>query len=180
MKQIILCLMTLFVISGCSGDTDKWIPIKFNEQRFSIEMLSADIEIPAIRKEGKAKFLKSDSAFELGYLINFDFDPLDVSKLPKKYLHEKKITVDGKTWTLLPTTAVSVLAEMTFYLKDRDGFTVDKLTSKPFSILSGSNSQIEKHTLQDTLGRSIGAETVRRTEVIEVDLIILKCQTCSR
>jgi hypothetical protein len=179
-KKLILSFMTILALSGCSNDTDKWISLEFKEQLFNAEIAFADINIPAIRTIGKAKFIKSGSAFKLGYLVNVEFDPLDITKIPKKYLQEKKITVDGVTLTQLPTEAVSIEAKMIFYLKDKDGFSVYSLTSAPFSILSGSNSQIKRQVAQDTLEGFIDVETVKRTDKIEVIFSLLRCNTCSK
>jgi len=96
--------------------------------------LESDIQLPNIKNiSGQAKFRNSPGKFgdvELGYVMEFDIDKLDRTKLPEKY---RKPTVDQSKqgpFTLNPIEEVVYVAKFDFTLQDKDGFELKKFENE--------------------------------------------------
>jgi hypothetical protein len=134
--------------------------------------VEADIPMPDMKDpHGQAKFVDRGvgRGLELGFLVKASMDKLDTSKLPEKY---KKETLWGKL-TLAPTKEVTYNAHLEFTLKDKDGFTLLTTKSEPMYVESG-----QENTLQGFAQDSVPEATAQRTKIIEVRLVLDKCETC--
>lgn len=154
------------------------MPISFKNESYSFEYITTDIVFPKYEVNGKVKFVKLDNKISLGYLVNFTIDPLDISKIPKKYLEEKKIKINGSELTQLPTSSVTNEIQIKFSLLDKDNFEIGTITSPNLHISSGSNKKKHDVTLQDIIG-NIDDEIASKTKKIVAEIHFAKCITCN-
>jgi hypothetical protein len=110
---------------------------------------------------------------QLGYVVEVAMKPLDLSKVPDKYKHERKSVENGQEVTTMPLESATYKAKLTFILKDGDGFTVATLESKEHFIASGQTTP-----LQDMTASTIVPEVLRRTKHVTAEILIETCESC--
>jgi len=165
---------------SCSEITDTWIPVKTQNVGYKTEALFVDIPPPEIKYSGNIKFLQDLDKlrfYKVGYLIEVNMGPIDISKVPKKYLQEKKETINGISTNVPPIDSSTYKAEIGFSLRDKDGFELQKIKSNIFYITSGSDGKNRITKIQETVG-SLKYELVENTKYIDANLLILECVTC--
>lgn len=139
--------------------------------------LKADIALPDIKQfGGKAKFLEtatSTGSYGLGYVANVSVPPLDLKKVPKKYLIDKPVEIDGVKTTQLGIKQVHYDVVFNFTLQDRDGFALLELSSEPHTIESGKNNEF-----QSVVKTNVVREVAARVTHVVMQLGIQKCVTC--
>ena len=178
MKKYVWVLFTIFFVS-CSKNIDIWIPVSFKKDSYSLEYITtSDIVFPDYEINGKVKFVKIDNKIGLGYLFNLTVDPLDITKIPKKYLVEKKVSVNGRELTQLPTDNVSNEIQIKLYLLDKDNFEIGTVTSSNLYIFSGSNNKKNSVVLQDIIG-NIDDEIASKTKRVVSEIHFVKCGNCN-
>lgn len=141
---------------------------------FSTESFAADIPLPDLHDiSGKAKFLDSDQAgrhlITLGYIVRVSVDHLKAADIPAKYKQPRKLG----SLTLLPTTEVAYSVDLTFDLKDADGFVLSTLTSGPLDILSG-----KENDFQGIAKEPVELDVAQKTKTIQMVFSVEKCVTC--
>jgi len=147
----------------------------------SVEVVAkSDLPEPEIRQiTGQAKFVDNQDqgtnhTVRLGYKITVDVAPLDLAKVPEKYLKEKPIDIGGgKTLTQLPIKQSTHQIRFDFTLKDRDGFKLIELRSDPEYLESGRANQFQR-----VLSEPVPGPLALRTAAIVSSLTIEKCVTC--
>ncbi len=77
----------------------------------------------------------------LGYLASITQEKLDRSKVPAKYLQQKSVVIEGITVTQEPIDEVLLEVVLSFVLKDKDGFELLGVVSKPERIYSGRETK---------------------------------------
>jgi hypothetical protein len=140
--------------------------------------LKSDLPSPVISKlVGEAKFIDGNSAqavgTELGYKVIVDVGPVDLSKIPKKYLKEKPVNVGGTTITQLPIEQVFHDVRFEFTLKDKDGFKLLEAQSEPHTLESGKTN-----TLQGIAMKPVPIPIAARTAQVLFHMRVEKCITC--
>ena len=137
----------------------------------------ADIPLPEVKEiSGTAKFLpesNSNNSYQLGYLVHVVVPPLDLKKVPEKYLKDKPTEIEGVKVVRPPIKEVYYEVRLSFALKDKDGFTIAELISSPETVTSGKDNK-----LQNFASKRVGNEVAARTKAIFVQLQIEKCNTC--
>ena len=96
-------------------------------------------------------------------------EKLDLSKIPEKY--KKSISIN-KRWEEPPIEEVFYEANLSFLLKDKDGFNLKEISTKSFTISSGKDNVIQRIS-EDLITKAIA----RRTKDIYVQLNLTKCLT---
>lgn len=143
----------------------------------STAALLSDIALPKVTSlTGKAEFLSTSdggNGNRLGYIVRVVVPPLDLAAVPKKYLQDKTLNIDGHAITQLGIKQVYYEAHLEFTLKDKDGFVIQKLTSPTETISSGKTN-----TLQNTVSTTTPPNMVARTKSIAMVLVLEKCITC--
>jgi hypothetical protein len=171
----------LFVSSTRKANTD-WLTASVESKNFGVgyatkAMFGTDIPLPDIKEiVGKTKFIEdsnNNSTVKLGYLVAVTVDNLDKSKVPQKYLSEKSTVIEGHKVTQLPIEEVAYEVLFGFVLKDRDGFELLEVASKPETIYSG-----KKNELQGIVQHQIPVGTVNRVSHIQLKTHVAKCLTC--
>lgn len=140
--------------------------------------VKSDLPSPAITKlTGEAKFIEGDNfqtaGARLGYKVTVDVGPVNLSKVPKKYLTEKPVNVGGTTITQLPIKQVSHDIHFEFTLKDKDGFKLLEAQSEPHTLESGKTN-----TFQGIAMKPVPASIAARTAQIVFHTSVDKCITC--
>lgn len=173
--------MAYVTFSG-SRVTSDWIDLSKSKEGqgilYSTEaFLKADIALPDINQfGGKVKFVESTTSsgsYGLGYLVNVSVPSLDLKKVPKKYLVDKPVEIDGVKTTRLGIKQVHYDVIFTFTLHDRDGFALLELSSEPHTIESGKSNEF-----QSVVKTSIRREVAARASHIVMQLGVQKCVTC--
>ena len=140
-------------------------------------IFKADISLPDIKQfGGKAKFLESATSpgsYGLGYVANVSVPPLDLKKVPKKYLIDKPVEIDGVKTTELGIKQVHYDVVFDFTQQDRDGFTLLELSSEPHSIEFGKNNEF-----QSVVKTNVPREVAARVTHVVIQLSVQKCITC--
>ena len=121
------------LLFGCSSNIDKWIPLSFEKNYFSLNIQGVDLKIPRYTQTGDAKFISEGDTIYLGYKVEYVFDPLDLTLVPKRYLNERIVKTPSGSFTQQPIRSVLIEAKMTFTLKDKDGYVVREASSEPFA-----------------------------------------------
>lgn len=160
-----------------------WRPLVDHSKGKNIEYsedvaLKSDLPVPAVKKlTGEAKFINDGqppgSFVRLGYKIVITVAPLDLTKVPAKYLKEKPVDIDGATITQLPIKQVTYEARFHFTLKDKDGFKLMAVWSKPEYFESGKTN-----TFQRLVNQPVSNAIARRTAAISFGMMVEKCVTC--
>ena len=139
----------------------------------------SDISLPDVKEiSGAAKFLPESNppnSQQLGYLVHVVVPPLDLKKIPEKYLKKKPTEIEGVKTVRPPIDQVYYEAELNFELKDKDGFTLAALVSPSETIRSGKDNQ-----LQQFASKPVANDVAARTKTIFVQLYLKKCNTCER
>lgn len=164
--------------------TSDWRPLVQGPTGLSIEVVAkSDLPEPEIRQiTGQAKFVDNQDnqdqgtnhTVRLGYKITVDVAPLDLAKVPEKYLKEKPIDIGGgKTITQLPIKQSTHKIRFDFTLKDSDGFKLMELRGDPENLESGRANKFQR-----LLSEPVPEILARRTTAIVSSLSIEKCVTC--
>ena len=177
MKRTITIVVLAFLTTACTDSVGEWIPMHIKQHGFSFEILQSDLPIPDYTQSGKAKFIKTSEGITLGYQIEFQVDPLDMSKVPQKYLESTEMVVDGVELTKLPTHFVAFDIDMQFALKDKDGFVIGQFTSPEYTLKSGKDGIKNIITIQDTHGNFTQLDAYR-TKSVEVKISEVRCANC--
>jgi hypothetical protein len=135
-------------------DHSKGKDIEYGE---SFDVFKWNVPLPAIKKlTGEAKFINDGQSprnvVRLGYKIAIRVAPLDLSKVPVKDLKEKSV--------------VTYEARFQFVLKDKDGFKLMAVRSKPEYFQSGQTSMF-----QSLVSEPVPSAVARRTSAIIVSLV---------
>ena len=142
----------------------------------------ADLPEPDVRRiVGQFKFVDSaeqagDHAVRFGYKIEVDVAPLDLGKVPKRFLEEKRIDLGGgKSITQLPLTQSTAADQVRFefLLKDRDGFTLMKLSGPPETLWTGRGNAFQR-----LLTEPVPENVARRTAAAVESMTVEKCLPC--
>lgn len=140
-------------------------------------VFKTDIALPQIKEfKGKAKFLPdsvSSMSKELGYIVHVVVPPLDLKKVPEKYLKDKPVKIEGVKTVRPPIEQVYYEVVLSFNIKDKDGFTIAELTSPSEVIVSGKDN-----VLQNVMPKMIADDIAERAKAISVKLTLNKCNTC--
>ena len=148
-------------------------PLTFSED----VAFRSDIALPDINEiSGTAKFVPAtdgSSSRKLGYLVQINVPSLDLRKVPGKYLVRKQLAIAGVKAYREPIKEVYYEVQLTFALKDRDGFTLAKLVSPSETVSSGKDNQ-----LQNFATKTVTTDLAARTKLITLELYLMKCITC--
>jgi hypothetical protein len=166
-----------------SRDVDtSWWPVITKGKNFGVTYNSSvvltDLPMPEIKSvSGRAKFVDSvgpGQSTELGYIIDVEMGPLDLSKVPQRYKEEKKEMIKGYEITNLPVEQAYYVVEFDFDLKDKDGFVLQTVHARDVpSLVSGV-----KNTFQAKIEDAIPYATAIKVQEISIRPSIVKCQTC--
>ena len=170
-----------------NSKSNEWFDLKTDNSGPSYSsdaLFNSDISLPKIKKvSGKAKFInyttKNPKDVVLGYIVNVTVENLDTSKIPKKYLEDKKEKYKGGEWTMLGISEVVYDVVLHFVLKDKDGFTLMVLTSgeeQGLSLYSGKTNQFQETIPTNLIPENI----VKHTESISLEIHVEKCVTCGK
>jgi hypothetical protein len=142
----------------------------------------ADMPDPDVRKTaGQFKFVDSTDqsarhTLRLGYKIEVDVAPLDLSKVPKRFLQEKRIDLGGGKSVIqlpLPQSTPTDEVRFEFLLQDRDGFTLMKLSGDPETLWTGKSNGFQRLVKEPVPGA-----VARRTSSVVESMTIEKCLPC--
>lgn len=159
-----------------------WLETSIEKKHFGVSystkaLFGADIPFPYIKEiTGKTKFIErlNDKAnVNLGYLVNITQENMDKSKVPEKYLKQKPVTIEGQTVTQEPIDEVTYEVVFSFVLKDKDGFELLEVTSKPETIYSG-----KRNKLQGVAEQQIPNGIAARVSQAQMKTQVIKCITC--
>ncbi len=162
------------------------------------EIFKSDISMPDVKAlTGSAKFVNDgmgeQSVVRLGYKVKIEASPLTQAKVSEKYREDGMVDASaGKEVTLLPRpstpqdsyrlvpleptkeaiASLTITYEARFYftLKDKDGFVLLELTSKPHSIKLGKTNSF--HSLVDD---TVPIGLALRTSEVILGTNIRKC-----
>src|SRR5215217_2707349 len=88
-----------------------WLETSIEKKHFGVSystkaLFGSDIPLPKIKKiTGKIKFVKRSNdgaSVNLGYLANISQENLDKSNIPKKYLKQRPVIIEGQKVILEP------------------------------------------------------------------------------
>lgn len=167
---------------AAESTSPSWRPLVRGPTGLSTEVVVADIPEPDVRKiAGQFKFVDSidqgaGHTVRFGYKIEVDVAPLDLSKVPKRFLEEKRIDLGGgKSITQLPLTQSTEADQVRFefLLKDRDGFTLMKLSGEPETMWTGKSN-----VFQRLLTEPVPENLAHRTIAVVESMTIEKCFSC--
>jgi hypothetical protein len=176
------------VASGSEIDTaltnKGWISLSSNHagkkpvSYLTEAIFGVDIALPEVTNlTGKVKFLEGikgvNNSTNLGYLVEINVAPLDLSKVPQKYKEEKKEIINGEETIKLPIDQVVYEINFQFMLRDSDGFILKEIESKTHPISSG-----ELNRIQEVAPESIAATIANRTRSVSFNMTVRKCLTC--
>ncbi len=174
-------VLAYITFAGSRVSTD-WVELSKPKEgqgiTYSTEaFLKSDIALPDIKEfGGKAKFIESatlSSSYALGYVVNVSVPSLDLKKVPKKYLIDKSVEIEGAKTTRLGIKQVHYDVVFAFTLQDEDGFSLLELSSEPHIIESGKNNEV-----QSVVKINISREAAARTKHVLMQLGVQKCVTC--
>jgi hypothetical protein len=162
-----------------SGLNSSWQELRTKPKHFGVsysaQAVFNDLPMPEIKSvTGKAKFIENkDQNVELGFIINVDMAGLDMTKVPQRYKVEKDEDIEGFKITSMPIKKAYYEIEFVFDLKDKDGFTLQKLTAKDLhSLLSGTNNLFQAKI------EGVNYDAASKTHEIWVYPTITKCDSC--
>jgi hypothetical protein len=125
--------------------SDAWHQLDIEKPSYTYTneaLFDSDIPLPDIKSvSGKTKFRtgrEKPSELEAGYVLEFDIDKLDKTKLPEKY---RKPTVGQSKqgeYTIEPVEEVTYSANFRFTLQDKDHFDLQEVQSEAQYIQSGT------------------------------------------
>jgi hypothetical protein len=145
---------------------------------YATDVIFSDLIMPEVRSvNGAAKFMDDIGPREttqLGFIVNVDLDPLDLSKIPQRYKEEKKVTISGYETTELPTEKAYYEIAFEFDLKDKDGFTLKVLHANGSQSLESGI----KNIFQAKIDEPIDYNTAIKLHEIWVYPSITECHTC--
>ena len=159
--------------------TYRWQTMTGGSFGYTSEALSnSDIRLPEIKHvSGEAKFLEDfrdrPNTIRLGYKVLIDVDKLDWSKIPEKYKTPETIKTKDGEFIRQPVSEVAYKVTIHFSLKDKDGFAIMHLRSRPLSIFSG-----EENVIQDLVDESFPSRIGKRINSIAFGITAEKCETC--
>lgn len=164
-------------------DAERWFelmpPSNSDEKLISYSsdlLFRSDIKLPNVTSlTGRAKFVKNTvnnkPEIKLGYTIDADIAPLDVSALPEKYQQKPQDKNAQSVKPLLDKVHYDVI--FYFILKDRDGFPLMKVTSNKETVSSGTHNHFQLFA-NNYISQDIAANTDRITMRMEV----IRCLSC--
>lgn len=180
---------TLIVVSFAAGALAMFVAVRMlpaSSQWFQLDLSSplamstdvafkSDIELPKITSiAGKAKFLPAnDGKGKLGYIVHVTVQSLDLTKVPAKYLKNKPVKVDGVEATRPAIKQVVYEANLELALKDKDGFTLQKLKG-PAELVESEASNVLQNTVTAPTPRTL----ISRTTEVSARLVLQRCNTC--
>ena len=172
-------VLAYVTFAGSQVPTD-WVDLskKKDAVLYSTEaFLKADIALPDIKEfRGKAKFIESvtsPGSYALGYVAKVSVLSLDLKKVPKKYLIDKQVEIDGAKVIENGIKQVSYDVVFNFTLQDKDGFSLLNMSSKPHVVESGKSNDF-----QSVVETNVTREVAARTKHVLVNLYVDKCLTC--
>jgi hypothetical protein len=172
--------LVMFGVLRGTPSRARWFPLDMSSPShltLSTAAFLSDIALPKVTSlGGKAEFLPANSdenGGRLGYIVHVVVPSLNLATVPKKYLQDKPLNVDGQTITQLAIKQVYYKAKAEFTLKDKDGFVIQKLTGPSETIASG-----KANTLQNTVSTITPTSIMARTKSIAMSLVLEKCLTC--
>jgi hypothetical protein len=148
---------------------------------YAAEAIFSDLPMPKISSvSGKYKFVAStldrDQIRRFGYVIDVAMDRLELSKVPKRYLKEKKEIFNGVETTVKQFgESASYGISFVFKLKDKDGFELKSLKSDGESKLVKSGKTTR---FQSIIDQRIPQDIVDKTSMIELYSTIETCESC--
>jgi len=148
-------------------------------ESFATEAIFTDVPAPDLLEfAGRAKFV--DDIFEqpadpeLGYDLTAKMAEIPRGKIPYHYLHPKPVVINGITTATAPPDHFYYSWIFEFTLRDKDGFELLKVQSKPSDLISGTTNNYK-----DKAAQRVPFAVARRTASIEVAPEVVKCFTCS-
>ncbi len=145
-------LTALLLVSLTGKPNTDWLKVSVEPKTFGVGYTSeaifgSDIPLPLIKEiSGKTKFIEDTndtSTVKLGYLVIVTVDKLDKSKVPEKYLKQKPTIIEGRKILQEPIDEVVYEVVFSFILKDKDGFDLIEVVSKPETIFSGKKNEFQ-------------------------------------
>lgn len=171
-----LIVWAFFWYQDLPKQSTSWQTITFDGTSYRSEAIFSDLGVPDLKATGRVKFVpvsEHGNTYQLGYQIQIDMKPLDMSKVPTKYKQERKAVENGFAYTIDPIESATYQAQFEFTLADRDGFTIATIFGNKDYVRSG---QKEMH--QNLVTESVSPEMLRRTKKISGHVTILTCETC--
>jgi hypothetical protein len=160
-----------------------WRPVvvsghHFGEE-FATEAIFTDVPVPDIKKfGGQVKFI--DNIYrppqdpEFGYDLTVVMTDAPANKIPDHYKHPKPVVINGLHLTESAPDHFYYSIEFHFTLRDKDGFDLMELKSKPEDLIAGTTN-----TYKAKLDQRVPFNIAIRTASIEAAPYILKCTTCT-
>ena len=173
-------VLAMFAVFRFQHISSAWFPLAkaSSPLGFSTEVaLKSDIALPDVKEiSGTAKFLPDTdlpNSQKVGYLVHVVVSPLDLKKVPEKYLKDRPSEVEGVKTVRPPIEQVYYEVQLTFTLKDKDGFTLAEVVSPSETVTSGKDNQLQNFGM-----KSVANDLAARTKVIYLQLYFKKCFTC--
>jgi hypothetical protein len=146
--------------------------------KYDPSVIFSDLPVPDIRSvTGKAKFMEPvgpGETTEVGYIIVVDMDPLDMSKVPRRYKEETQEKINGVEVTKLAIDRADYEISFDFDLKDKDGFTLKTLHAKSTTELESGT----RNVFQAEVDEPIDFAMAIKVHDIWLHPSLDKCFTC--
>jgi hypothetical protein len=171
-------VVTFLLVRSRDATPDRWITMKDGGIAYSnTALFESDINLPEMTaRHGSVKFVKKPGgqAYQLGYRLKLTVAALDVKSIPAKYRSAKTTkTPSGSEWTEGPLEQVVYDVTAEFELKDADSFVLQHVESKPFSVTSGQQNDVQELAMPP-----IQFDVVRRTKLVDFRVSVEKCLSC--
>ena len=156
-----------------------WVVVTSDFRQYLSDAIFSDLGVPDFKTTGRVKFIPppgDSSDYQIGYVLELDMKPLDMSKVPEKYKHpevHENYTIGGLSGKNNDQATYKI--KFSFTLKDKDGFVLQTIDGKEHYVESGG-----KQTIQDLTEGRITPAIYRRVATVTVHSLVETCSTCTK